>query len=188
MSIAKASVDTRPKMTMPEMPKPEMTSFEIYRQGGTTQAIKLTVRLVLVARRWRSLLDEHLRQIGQSTARKEAMSAIINSPSPSAQVDIARRLRIEGPTMTRMLDTLEKDGLVQRLPDPNDRRTKQLRVTPDGEAALEDIFAISDVLRARLLADVPEEKIEELSDFLMLLIERLDEGLPEPDEAPDGAG
>ena len=46
----------------------------------------------------------------------EALAAIINSPSLSAQVDIAKRLRIEGPTMTRMLDTLEADGLVERLP------------------------------------------------------------------------
>lgn len=163
------------------------SSFEIYRQGGTTDAITLTVRLVLAARRWRALLDEHLRQIGQSTARLEAMAAIINSATPSAQVDIARRLRIEGPTMTRMLDTLEKDGLVQRLPDPNDRRSKQLRVTPAGEEALEEIFAISDVLRARLLAEVPGGRIDEANDFLRMLIERLDAGLPE-DTGPEHGG
>ena len=92
------------------------SSFEIYRQGGTTSQIRLTVRLVLVARRWRSLLDERLRQIGQSAARMEALGAIMNSPSLSAQVDIAKRLRIEGPTMTRMLDTLEADGLVEGCP------------------------------------------------------------------------
>lgn len=163
------------------------SSFEIYRQGGTTDAITLTVRLVLAARRWRALLDEHLRQIGQSTARLEAMAAILNSATPSAQVDIARRLRIEGPTMTRMLDTLEKDGLVQRLPDPNDRRSKQLRVTPAGEKALEEIFAISDVLRARLLADVSGDRIDEANGFLMMLIERLDAGLPE-DTGPERGG
>ena len=113
------------------------TNFHIYSQGGTTRDIRLTVNLVIVARRWRSLLDERLRAIGQSAARMEAMGAIINSPSLSAQVDIAKRLRIEGPTMTRMLDTLEADGLVERLPDPADRRTKQLRLTAEGERAAE---------------------------------------------------
>ena len=154
------------------------SSFQIYGEGGTTREIRLTINLVLVARRWRSLLDEKLRTIGQSAARMEAMSAIINSPSLSAQVDIAKRLRIEGPTMTRMLDTLENDGLVERLPDPTDRRTKQLRLTAAGEAALEEIFAIADELRDALLDGIPHEKMDELNAFLGTLTERLDEGLP----------
>ena len=56
--------------------------------------LQLTILLVLVARKWRSLLDEKLRPSGQSSARMEALSAILNSPDGSAQVDIARRLRI----------------------------------------------------------------------------------------------
>ncbi len=160
-------------------PKDTRTNFEIYREGGTTRDIRVTVNLVLVARRWRSLLDERLRLIGQSSARMEALAAIINSPSLSAQVDIAKRLRIEGPTMTRMLDTLEADGLVERLPDPADRRTKQLRVTPAGEKALEDIFAIADQLRDRLLREIPTERMDELNELLVMLTERLDAGLPE---------
>jgi len=155
------------------------SNFEVYRGGGTTRDIRLTINLVIVARRWRSLLDERLRLIGQSAARMEALAAIINSPWPSAQVDIAKRLRIEGPTMTRMLDTLEADGLVERLPDPLDRRTKQLRLTPAGEKALEEIFTVADELRGRLLAGVRDETVDELNDMLGMLIDRLDEGLPE---------
>ncbi len=155
------------------------SNFEIYRQGGTTREIRVTVNLVLVARRWRSLLDERLRAIGQSSARMEALAAIVNSPWPSAQVDIAKRLRIEGPTMTRMLDTLEADGLVERLPDPTDRRSKQLRLTPAGEAALAEIFEVADALRERLLREIPPDKMDELNELLIRLTERLDAGLPE---------
>lgn len=154
------------------------SSFEVYREGGTTRDIRLTINLVLAARRWRALLDERLRQIGQSAARMEALAAIMNSPSGSAQIEIARRLRIEGATMTRMLDTLEADGLVERLPDPADRRTKQLRLTPEGEAALEAIFAIADDLRGRLLDGIAGERIEEHNRLLERLMERLDAGLP----------
>jgi len=156
------------------------SNFDIYRGGGTRPDIRLTINLVIVARRWRSLLDERLRLVGQSSARMEALAAIINSPALSAQVDIAKRLRIEGPTMTRMLDTLEADGLVERLPDPTDRRTKQLRLTPQGEATLAEIFVIADQLRDRLLDGVSDETTDELNGFLSMLCERLDAGLPEP--------
>lgn len=170
-----AKGDTAP----PRRQRADKSSFDIYREGGTTRPIRLTIQLVIVARRWRALLDEHLRQIGQSSARMEALAAIMNSPWPSVQVDIARRLRIEGPTMTRMLDSLEADGLVERLPDPGDRRTKQLRLTAQGESALEEIFTIADELRRRLLDGLPDQTIDELNTVLGALSERLDAGLPE---------
>ncbi len=169
-----STASTEPRRE-PSEPK---SNFEIYREGGTTRDIRLTINLVIVARRWRSLMDERLRLVGQSAARMEALAAIMNSPALSAQVDIAKRLRIEGPTMTRMIDTLEADGLVERVPDPGDRRTKQLRLTPEGERVLEEIFAIVDDLRDRLIDGVPAGQIDELNEFLGVLTARLDAGLP----------
>lgn len=153
------------------------TTFELYREGRTTPAIMLTIGLVLVGRRWRSLLDERLRPAGQTSARMETMAAILNSPPLSPQVDIAKRLKIEGPTLTRMIDALEKDGLVERLPDPSDRRTKQLRVTEAGEQALESVFAIADDMRDSLLDGFSDDEVEQLNRFLRKLIGRLDAGL-----------
>ena len=148
-----------------------------------TAHIRLTIAMVLTARRWRSLLDEKFRAIDQSSARMEALSAIMNSPPLSPQVDIARRLRIEGPTLTRMIDSLEKDGLVERLADPADRRTKQLRVTEDGEQALEAILEIADEMRGRLLDGFSDQQIEKINGFFNELLERLDAGLPAKESA-----
>lgn len=158
--------------------KQAKSSFRLYREGVVTPEIRLTISLILTVRRWRSLLDERLRPIHQSAARMEAMSAILNSPPLSPQVDIAKRLRIEGPTLTRMLDSLEADGLVQRLPDPSDRRTKQLKVTPEGEAALEEVFTIADDMRKKLFEGFSEEQMEMMNDFCSELLRRLDERLP----------
>ncbi len=162
-------------------PEGDESSFGVYRRGSATPEISFTISLVLAARRWRSLLDEKLRPINQSAARMEAMAAIMNSPPLSPQVDIAKRLRIEGPTLTRMLDSLEKDGLVERLPDPNDRRTKLLRLTPEGEAVLKDVFAIADEWRFRLLDGFTEEQTEQATSFCGELVTRLDRGLADPE-------
>ena len=94
------------------------TAFEVYRAKGTTPELRMMVLMVLAGRRWRSVLDDHLRPIGQSSARLEALAAILNSPTPSSQSDIAKRLRIEGPTMTRMLDTSPATGWWNGVPPP----------------------------------------------------------------------
>lgn len=156
-------------------------TFELYRAGRTTPEIQLAIRMVLCSRRWRALLDEKLRAIGQSAARMEAMAAIMNAPPPSSQADIAKRLRIEGPTMTRMIDALARDGLVKRSPAPNDRRTKYLALTQEGFAALEEIFAVYDDMRGRLLSDVAPEEVAALNGFFERVLARLDAGLPDLD-------
>lgn len=154
------------------------TKFAQYREGMTPPELRLTMQLVLVARRWRTLLDERLRPIEQSTARMEALAAIYASPPRSPQIEIAKRLRIEGPTLTRMLDGLEKDGLVERLADPTDRRTKLLRLTPTGEDVLATIFEVADAPRMKLVEGLPDGTIAELNTMLAELIRRLDTGLP----------
>jgi MarR family transcriptional regulator for hemolysin len=146
-----------------------------------TPDIQLTIALVLAARRWRALLDERLRPIEQSSARMEALSAIKNAAGPSAQIDIAKRLRIEGPTMTRMVDALSADGLVERRQAPHDRRSNFLTLTDQGEDVLERIFAVAEPLRGRLLAGLSPEQVEQMNQVLGTLLTRLDDGLPEQD-------
>jgi MarR family transcriptional regulator for hemolysin len=140
-----------------------------------TSKLRLTIQMVLIARRWRSLLDDHLRPLGQSAARMEAMATIAYAPPSTPQIEIAKSIGIEGATLTRMLDSLEGDGLVERLPDPSDRRTKHIRLTDAGEAALEEILDVADELREWLLDDVSGQDIDEANAFLGRLLARLNE-------------
>jgi MarR family transcriptional regulator for hemolysin len=147
------------------------------RLARLTPNLRLTVQLVLAARRWRSMLDEHLRKIGQSAARMEALATIAYSPPFTPQIEIAKRIGIEGATLTRMLDSLESDGLVERLPDPSDRRTKHIRVTKAGDTVLDEICVIVDGLREKLLEGVDPAQIDEMNNFLGMLLFRINEGL-----------
>ena len=52
------------------------TSFEVYKQGGSTREIRMLVATVLLVRGFRGKVDEELRKIGQSVARMETLAAI----------------------------------------------------------------------------------------------------------------
>ncbi|HWW63426.1 MAG TPA: MarR family transcriptional regulator [Sphingomonadaceae bacterium] len=140
--------------------------------------MRLTMQMVLAARRWRSLLDDRLRPLGHSAPRMEAMSTIAHSPQLSAQVEIAKRIGIEGPTLTRMLDMLEADKLVERLPDPSDRRANRIRLTKKGEEVLAEINAVADELRTQLLARFDPEGIDKANDFIAQLLDCFEEDIP----------
>ncbi len=147
------------------------------REGYPQPELRFTISIVRTGRVWRSIVDEQLRQIGHSASRMEVMATIFYSPPYTTQIQIAKRVGIEGPTLTRTLDMLEADGLVERLPDPADRRNKHLRLTEDGVDALNDIFEITQKIRTRLLEGIPAEDLDKANKLLLLLQERLDAGL-----------
>ena len=148
--------------------------FATYRSGATTPDIALMVRLVLTVRAFRGQLDERLRRIGQSASRMETLAAIMNMADPKSQSDVARRLRLEGATVTRMIDVLSREGLVERTPDPADRRVNLLSITPAGEVALKDIFEVYDALRDHVLTDIAPDERATLHDLLGRIIARVD--------------
>jgi MarR family transcriptional regulator for hemolysin len=135
---------------------------------------RLMVQMAWAARKWRNLLDQRLRIIGQNGARMEALANIAYFPPESTQVELANRIGIERATITRMLDSLEADGLVERLADPADRRIKRIRLTSAGETALQDIQEIVIELRASLLSETDPAAVDQTNVFLARLLVQLD--------------
>ena len=151
------------------------------KEGYPAPELGLTIAIVLLGRRWRALIDEKLREIGQSASRMEAMTAIAYAPPQTTQIQIAKRIGIEGPTLTRTLDMLEADGLVERLADPSDRRNKHMKVTESGFSALSAMLAITDKLRRRMLEEISDADVRANLGFLSLLLERIETGLVPPE-------
>jgi MarR family transcriptional regulator, transcriptional regulator for hemolysin len=74
-----------------------------------------------------------------------------------SQLELARNVGIEGPTMTRHLDGLEQSGLVERKRDPVDRRAVQVQLTRAGHTLhgrlLKAVIAFNQQLRTGLTGD-----------------------------------
>src|SRR4051812_23283528 len=110
-----------------------------------------------VSRRWRTCLDERLKHTGQTQARWIALLHL-SQVGAMSQRELAERIGIEGPTLVRVLDNLERQGLVERR-GCEDRRVKQVHLTPAAGSILGEITRISAELRHELLADVPAEDL-----------------------------
>ncbi len=164
------------------------STFETYKAGEVTREIRMMISMVLLVRGFRNRLEEELRKIDQSAARMETLSAILNMPGDKSQTEVARRLRIEGATVTRMVDILAKEGLVERKPHPTDRRINLLEITPAGEREVERIFRIYDALRDHLLQDLAPAEVDLLQGLLDRMIGRLDQSLDTSLTIADMAG
>ncbi len=86
--------------------------------------------------------------------------------------DIALDLGVTARTITTMVDALEREGLVERVPDPNDRRAISLVLTDTGVAAIPRIRVALDEISAAVVAPLATTDQDALHDLLIRLIER----------------
>jgi DNA-binding MarR family transcriptional regulator len=80
-------------------------------------------------------LAQEDRGSGQTPARLSALSVLVFA-GPRSIGRLARDERVTAPTMTRLVAGLEREGLVERSPDPDDRRSTRLEATDEGRRIL----------------------------------------------------
>jgi MarR family transcriptional regulator for hemolysin len=116
----------------------------------------------------RTVHDELDRRLGEHGASlwnwvllKEAASA-----EGASQRELAHHMRIEPPTLVRQLDKLAQEGLVERQPDPDDRRVVRVVVTPAGLERLQELHAVVQELDTELRGILTKRDVEVLSRAL----------------------
>jgi DNA-binding MarR family transcriptional regulator len=80
--------------------------------------------------------------------------------------EISKELQVTPPTVTQIINTLEKDGLVERTIDPSDRRAVKIKLTPSGMAAVKRAKAAFTATFLGLIDYLGEEESEQLADLL----------------------
>lgn len=128
----------------------------------------------VLARLWRTELDNRLRPLGLSQARWVLLVHLNDAPEGLAQLELAERAGVRGPTLVRQIDQLEAAGLVVREEHPSDRRSKRVCLTVDGQRKFEEVHAIAGQLRHEVLADEDPAEVEAMIRLAGRLIGRFD--------------
>ncbi|MEM5329102.1 MarR family transcriptional regulator [Paraburkholderia sp. JHI2823] len=83
-----------------------------------------------------------------------------------AQISVTKQ-----PTVTRLLDRMEAQGYVKRIPHETDRRVTLVRITPQGQKLVSGLIKEARAHEERVLAPLGKAKAEELKTTLRLLLD-----------------
>lgn len=75
--------------------------------------------------------------------------------------------------MTNRLDRMERAGLIERRPDPNDRRGRQIALTADGKRAVDDLIGPMAAMEEQLLTVLTPKEQKTLNTLLKKLLTAL---------------
>jgi MarR family transcriptional regulator, transcriptional regulator for hemolysin len=134
------------------------------RPHGTPIGLQLAHSAKTVGRAFGDALAE----VGGSVPTWLILTNLMGESWP-AQHQLARALRIEGPTLTRHLDGLEEAGLVVRTREANDRRAVRVELTDAGRAKHAELLQAVVGFNRRLTAGLDQDELEQLRGLLARL-------------------
>ncbi|HEY4079748.1 MAG TPA: MarR family transcriptional regulator [Burkholderiaceae bacterium] len=127
--------------------------------------------------------EQHAGDLNLSMTQSKVLCYLQRNEGIS-QVQLAQITDTDPMTLVRILDRMEADGLVERRPDPNDRRARCLYLLEAAGPVLKEIWRVSDKARAKSFTRMSAEDRE----HLVRLLEQMYANLGQPALAKLGKG
>jgi len=137
-----------------------------------------------VARLLRTSADQKAARYGMTRA-KWAVLARLERFEGLKQNELAEMLDLQPITLTRLLDRLCDNGLIERRPDPDDRRAKRLFLTPAAKPLLERLAGLGEELMDGALAGLGTAERQALLAALSTVKENLRQAIQKKSESQD---
>jgi MarR family transcriptional regulator for hemolysin len=130
--------------------------------------------MFLTTHSWRTTLDRRLRPLGFSHSRWLLLLHLSRNDGCTHR-ELALSMGIEAATLVRLVDHMEKEGLLKRCGSETDRRVKHLRLSEAGKAVVEDIRSHAARLRKEVLAGLSQSEIKTALEVLNNISSKLGE-------------
>lgn len=147
------------------------TEFEREFPGGSESANASVISLVRTYNSVMAMLNRTLNPYGLSAAARQALAVIEGAGEPLSATVISQRLFVTTASTTSLLDTLERRGLVARLPDPGDRRKVLVSLTAEGQHVVDDLLPRMVALQTAVMTGLSELERAQLRRHLAVIQE-----------------
>src|SRR6478735_4562762 len=114
-----------------------------------------------VARLLRTYADQRARQFGMTRAQW-AVLARLEHHEGLKQTELAEMLDLQPITLTRLVDRLCANGLIERRPDPSDRRAKRLYLTPQARPLMDRLAELGQDMMKTVLGGFDLATVERM--------------------------
>lgn len=134
-----------------------------------------------VYRTFARLADGELRDLGFAMSQLPVLIALKKGEALT-QAELARIAKVEQPSMAQLLNRMERDGLVQRAPDPDDKRIRVISLTASANRLLPKARTLMDALNVEALRGFSPADVQTLDALISRIASNLDRVASEREE------
>ncbi|ACT06574.1 MULTISPECIES: transcriptional regulator SlyA [Dickeya] len=125
--------------------------------------------LARLVRVWRALIDHRLKPLELTQTHWVTLHNIHQLPPGQSQIQLAKAIGIEQPSLVRTLDQLEDKGLITRHICAHDRRAKRILLTDMADPIIQAVNDVIDQTRCEILNGITPEEVDELATIISRL-------------------
>lgn len=129
----------------------------------------LGIDLAKLVRMWRSIIDQRLKPLGLTQTLWVTLHNISQLPPEQSQIQLAKAIGIEQPSLVRTLDQLEQKGLILRSTCADDRRAKRISLSEKAQPIIAQLEKVIIESRKEVLQGLTSEELETLSHLICRL-------------------
>ncbi|MEM5433968.1 MarR family transcriptional regulator [Paraburkholderia diazotrophica] len=134
------AAETKPTRKGVAKPAENVVDMEMSTGADSHMGLRLWLRMLTTTNLVQAELRKRLRNEFDTTLpRFDLMAQLERHPEGLKMTELSRRLMVTGGNITGITDQLEKEGLVARDADPNDRRSTSVRLTTEGRALFDNM-------------------------------------------------
>ncbi|MBC8943863.1 MULTISPECIES: transcriptional regulator SlyA [Xenorhabdus] len=115
--------------------------------------------LARLVRVWRALIDHRLKPLKLTQTHWVTLYNISLLPPEQSQIQLAKAIGIEQPSLVRTLDQLEEKKLITRHTCANDRRAKRIKLTEESENFIKEVDSVIGLTRKEILEGITHDEL-----------------------------
>ncbi len=140
--------------------------------GLDVSSLSVISRIARASRLLTDRIDDNFEEHGLSGWGYRLLATLRHSAPPQqlTPTALARAVMVTSGAMTKQLDRLEDEGLLYRMPDPDDRRGILISLTPRGRELIDEIILAHIAHEHELLAGLTSDERDTLASLLRKLL------------------
>lgn len=141
---------------------------EFYAAGSRLDnEFRTSLMLVRAGKNWTQRVESRiLNETGQTRARWQVLFAIGFAEQPVIMSELCKRVHVQWPTMVRLVEAMERDGLIRREDHPDDKRARYIYLTAAGEDVIDRIQPVLDKERSAVFSELTDADLKAAQKIL----------------------
>ncbi|HYM49846.1 MAG TPA: MarR family transcriptional regulator [Candidatus Limnocylindrales bacterium] len=155
----------------------------VERSGETAHGLQMeaVAALRLASKKLHLAMERYADKHGLSEGRMYVLFRLLSEPGHRLPLgELAETLLLAPRTITGLIDTLERDGWVSRVNDPQDRRSIYAQLTPEGVARIDQLRRQAALQQSSLTHDFSDQQLLQLRDLCLRIVQNLESAEGDP--------
>ena len=137
---------------------------------------QVAMQIMITAKRWKMRVADLFRDHGHTGAPTVVLYILADHPKGLTLSELSERMELSGASLTRLVQRLERDGMVSRRRMVGDGRSWLIEMEPGGHQAVKEFEVHASAMRQRMFQDVSEADMAAALRVLNALSDRLVKG------------